>query len=207
MDLALFDFDGSISTQDSFVQFLQDAVGRVRFFRCMAQLLPRVIAYKCQLYPNYRLKEDVLQRLFAGCSMEQFQQHVRDYDRRKLPGIIRPKAMEKIAWHRERGDEIIVVSASLELVLSPWCRRNNLSLLATQMEVRDNCLTGRLKGRNCWGAEKVRRIKSFCPMDIVDEIYAYGDSSGDKAMLAIAAHPFYRPFHRVWSPARCLPFR
>lgn len=195
MNLALFDFDGTISTRDSFVQFLQQAVGSVRFATCMTMLLPRVSAYKLKLYPNYRLKEDVLVRFFADWPLEQLQQHAREYDRKALPGIIRPKAMERIAWHKDRGDVVAIVSASLEMILEPWCRRNDLALLATQMETVENRLTGRIKGRNCWGKEKVHRVRAYYSLKEVNDIYAYGDSKGDQPMLAMASHPFYRPFH------------
>jgi HAD superfamily hydrolase (TIGR01490 family) len=195
MNLALFDFDGTISTRDSFVQFLQQAVGQVRFAVCMTMLLPRVTAYKLELYPNYRLKEDVLIRLFSDWPLERLQRHVREYDRNVLPGIIRAGAMERIAWHKKKGDAVVIVSASLEVILQPWCQRNDLALLATQLEVIDNRVTGRLKGRNCWGREKVHRVRSRYDLDEVDDIYAYGDSKGDRAMLEMASHSFYRPFH------------
>ena len=195
MNLALFDFDGTISTRDSFVQFLQQAVGQVRFAVCMTMLLPRVTAYKLELYPNYRLKEDVLIRLFSDWPLERLQRHVREYDRNVLPGIIRAGAMERIAWHKKKGDAVVIVSASLEVIVQPWCQRNDLALLATQLEVIDNRVTGRLKGRNCWGREKVHRVRSRYDLDEVDDIYAYGDSKGDRAMLEMASHSFYRPFH------------
>jgi phosphatidylglycerophosphatase C len=55
-------------------------------------------------------------------------------------------------------------------------------------------LTGRISGLNCHGQEKVRRIKESFPLDQYQEIYAYGDTSGDKPMLDLATHRFYKPF-------------
>lgn len=194
MNLALFDFDGTISNRDSFLQFLLHAVGPFRLTACFLSLTPQVVAYKLGKYPNYRLKEEVLCRLFAGISLEQMRRHAHAYEQSKLEGIVRPGAMKKIAWHQQRGDVVVVVSASLELVLEPWCRRNGLQLLATRLEVRNDKVTGALQGNNCWGEEKVRRVRAAFQLENIDHIYAYGDSRGDWAMLELATHPFYRPF-------------
>ena len=53
---------------------------------------------------------------------------------------------------------------------------------------------GRCDGDNCHGQEKVRRIKEAYPLDQYREIYAYGDTGGDRPMLGLATHSFYKPF-------------
>jgi len=47
---------------------------------------------------------------------------------------------------------------------------------------------------NCNGKEKVSRIKEAFNLADFETVYAYGDSSGDKEMLAIATHAHFRPF-------------
>ena len=42
--------------------------------------------------------------------------------------------------------------------------------------------------------EKVARIKAAYNLADYDEIYCYGDSNGDKAMLALGTKAFYKPF-------------
>ena len=49
-------------------------------------------------------------------------------------------------------------------------------------------LTGEFKGKNCNGEEKVKRIKAHLMLSEYDEILAFGDSSGDEAMLSLATH-------------------
>ncbi|MBV8950968.1 MAG: haloacid dehalogenase-like hydrolase, partial [Actinobacteria bacterium] len=72
------------------------------------------------------------------------------------------------------------------------------AVLATTPEVGpDGRFTGRLIGRNCRGIEKVNRLRAWLgPHGSEDEpecfIWAYGDSSGDAELLAMAHEP-----HRV----------
>jgi phosphoserine phosphatase len=69
-----------------------------------------------------------------------------------------------------------------------------VSLISTRLETNNGKLTGRIEGKNCRGIEKVRRIKMQYKLDEYDEIYAYGDTKGDKPMLGLATIAFYKPF-------------
>jgi phosphoserine phosphatase len=62
------------------------------------------------------------------------------------------------------------------------------------MAVNHGVLTGQFDGHNCYGQEKVRRIQAALDLAHYEHIYAYGDSSGDKPMLALADEAFYKPF-------------
>ena len=86
------------------------------------------------------------------------------------------------------------VSASAENWIKKWSDGIGVQLIATQLETVDELLTGKLTGLNCNGEEKATRIKSAYDMSQYDEIYCYGDTSGDKPMLALATKAFYKPF-------------
>lgn len=194
MDLALFDFDGTISDRDSFLFFVRIAAGPLCFASGMACLSPRIIGFLLGRYPNQALKEDVLTRFFRHWPVQRFQELAEQFCRERMPAIIRPGARERIRWHQRRGDRIAVVSATPEPVLAPWCRQNGLDLLATRLEVADGLLTGRIKGRNCRGQEKVERIMACYRLEKFDQVHAYGDTEGDRPMLAMAHRPSFRPF-------------
>jgi len=194
MNLALFDFDGTISDRDSFLLFIQKTVGTFRFSAGMAGMAPQIILFFLKKYSNHRLKEDVLVRFFSRCSCVEFNREAARFCSHTIPVILRPKAVERINEHRSKGDKVVVVSASPELILAPWCREQGLELLGTRMQVVESRLTGRIDGENCRGQEKVRRIcQQYNPGDY-EKIYAYGDTEGDRPMLAMADYSFYRPF-------------
>ena len=55
-------------------------------------------------------------------------------------------------------------------------------------------ITGRLATANCNGAEKPRRILALFPHREDYRLVAFGDSRGDREMLAMADEAHYKPF-------------
>ncbi len=147
-----------------------------------------------KLIPNWRGKERMLTWFFAGETIDSFNLKSDEFCRHVVPNLIRPKALVEIDKHRNAGATVVVVSASAENWIAPWCRTLGLKCLATQLEVVDNKLTGKIKGFNCYGPEKENRLRSCYKLEEFDEVYAYGDSKGDLEMLALAQQKFYKPF-------------
>jgi phosphatidylglycerophosphatase C len=115
----------------------------------------------------------------------------------ELAERMRPAMAERLAWHRERGHRLAMVSASLEVYLAPLGQRLGFDgILATRLEVAaDGSLTGRLEGANVRRAEKAARLRAWLDSTLDGrpcELWAYGDSTGDRELLAMADHP-----HRV----------
>jgi len=194
LKLVLFDFDGTITTDDSLIKFIRFVVGDVRFIRGMTLLLPMLIAYKLKIIPNHKAKQYMLTYFFKGMSEEKFMQVANEYSLNHIKSILRPKAMEKIAWHKEQGHKIVVVSASIECWLKPWCDENNLELIATKLEIKNKIITGKLLTKNCYGIEKANRVQEKYNLNDYSHIYAYGDSRGDIELLKLADEGFYKPF-------------
>lgn len=82
--------------------------------------------------------------------------------------------------------KIIVVSASFAIWIKAWCDKYKLDLISTKAEIINNKITGKIDCKNCYGPEKVNRIKEIFNLDYAKKIYSYGDSRGDKEMLSIA---------------------
>lgn len=193
-NLALFDFDGTITTDDSLIKFIRFVVGDAKFIWGMTLLSPMLTAYKLKFIPNYKAKQYMLSYFFKGMSEEKFMQVANEYSLKHIDTILRPKAMEKITWHKEQGHKIVIVSASIECWLKPWCDKNNLDLIATKLEIKDGIVTGKFLTKNCYGIEKANRSQEMYNLSDYGHIYAYGDSRGDKELLALADESFYKPF-------------
>jgi phosphatidylglycerophosphatase C len=116
----------------------------------------------------------------------------RRFSREVLPEVLRPMAMERIRWHKEQGDKIVVVSGALDIYLEHWCRDQGLDLLCSRLEIVDGTLTGRYDGLQCVGAEKSRRVREACELHRFPVVYAYGDTHEDLDMLGMASKKFYR---------------
>ena len=87
-----------------------------------------------------------------------------------------------------------MISASLDIWLKPWTEYLGVELICTKMKFEQGIFTGAFANANCNGNEKVNRIKALLRLEDYQPIYAYGNSSGDKPMLALADHGFYRHF-------------
>ena len=124
----------------------------------------------------------------------QFNEVAKDYSCNHIDKILRPKAIERIVWHKEHGHKIVIVSASIDSWLKPWCDKNDLDLIATKLEIKNGILTGNFLTNNCYGNEKVIRVKQEYNLSNYEHIYAYGDSRGDRELLDLAHTKFYRKF-------------
>ena len=194
MCLALFDFDGTITTDDSLLKFIRFVVGDLKTVWGMTMLSPMLIAYKLKLIPNHKAKQMMFSYFFKDMSEEKFKQVASEYSLKHIDTILRPKAMKKIEWHKKQGHKIVVVSASLECWLKPWCDKHGLDLIATKPEIKDGIITGKFLTKNCCGIEKARRVHETYNLSDYDRVYAYGDSRGDKELLELAHERFYKPF-------------
>lgn len=210
-----FDFDGTLTTRDTFLAFIRHARGNLAFLWGMLLHSPWLVLMKLGLYPNWKAKQRVFAHFFKGMTIDDFNQQCWffAYDKRSL---IRPKAIEALRQAQEEGARVLIVSASVEnwvgrcieaaLATAPQHpsissptgggREGAITLLCTNIEVDGERLTGRLLGKNCYGAEKVNRIQEALPQREGYELIAFGDSRGDKEMLDYADERHYKPFRR-----------
>ena len=194
MKIAFFDFDGTITKHDTLIRFIRFFVGDIKFIVGVLVLLPKLIAYKVNLVSNQYIKESVTQYFFSNIDIVEFKTKAEQFSLNNIDILIRKNALERIKWHQKNSHKVVVVSASIDYWLKPWCDKNDIGLIATQLEVKNNKLTGRLNNKNCFGNETVRRIMDKHKLSDYDYIYAYGDSRGDYEMLQISSEKSYKPF-------------
>lgn len=192
--VAAFDFDKTITHRDSFLQFLFYALGPFKavwvLFLSLYELIPLLVGNA----HRQRAKEAVLTRGFKGRALEEVLEMGKRFAKEKLPGELNPEAVKRIQWHKDRGDELVLISASIDVYLSFFGKEMGFDeVLTSQVEVNgDGRLTGKLKGKNCRNSEKVRRLEEAVGPKKEYLLYAYGDSDGDKELLALADHSYYR---------------
>jgi phosphatidylglycerophosphatase C len=186
MTIAFFDFDGTITSKDSMFQFIRFSKGTILFYIGMILLLPVLIGFKFGIIPNWRAKEIVFSFYFKGMKEADAIKLGQKFSEQAIPGLLCPEAIQEIEFHKNSGTKIVVVTASFSIWVKPWCDLNQFDLIATECDIRNGRLTGLIKGKNCHGTEKVRRIKEKFDLGKFDQIYAYGDSRADLEMLNLA---------------------
>jgi len=192
MNLALFDFDGTITTREMFRPFIEFAVSPRRRTFGGALLAPMVAGYKLGWVSPNRMRRSAVRFGFRGVPEAHASAQGELFAREVLPGVLRPQALERIQWHKEQGDRVVVVSGALDVYMSHWCRTHELELVCSRLESRDGRLTGRYRGEQCVNAEKARRVRDAYDLAAYPVIYAYGDTPEDRDLLGMAHRRYFQ---------------
>lgn len=187
--IAAFDFDGTMTRRDTLVPFLTVVAGRRAVTAALTAEAHRLAYAATGRGDRDEAKQRVLQRLLAGRDHAAVADAGRVFGADLVRNAISAQARDRVAWHRRAGHEVAIVSASLDVYLVEVAEQLGIGhVLCTSLEVDDDgrC-TGRLGGRNCRGSEKAARLQTLFDGDDV-ELWAYGNSGGDDAMLALAHH-------------------
>lgn len=207
--VAAFDFDGTITRRDTLLPFLYflcgpRAVGRsvLRHAGAVAVALGTAVALDRHA-GRASVKEEVLGELLAGRDRADVRAAGEVFAHRLGHGSqLRPDTVARWHWHRAEGHDIVIVSASLEAYIQPFAHQmGGANVLATRLcAAPDGTLTGGFDGFNCSGAEKMRRLGDW-GLDREVELWAYGNSSGDRELLTAAHMPHrLRRVRRIRTP-------
>lgn len=191
MDLALFDFDGTLTTKDTFRGFIYFSTGRLRTALGSVALAPLVIGYEHGVVPGSTLRRAAAAFCFRGRAEEDIARHGRRYAL-NFDAWLRLEAMSRLRWHQEKGDRVAVVSASLSAYLRPWTESVGVELISSELEARGGVHTGRLVDGDCSGEEKARRVRARYALGEYEHVYAYGDTREDHALLRLADRRYFR---------------
>ncbi len=193
--IVAFDFDGTLSVRDSFLAFLAWRSGPLAYAAGLASLAPQAVGYLVN--PDRgRIKAAAVRAFLRGLGRDELAQACAAFAASDQGvRIIRPDA--EASWRRWRGDGALlaIVTASPEDVVAPFAARLGADvLIGTRLAFDDaGRVTGAFDGANCRGVEKVRRLQDQFGPD-VRLAAAYGDTAGDREMLAIAEVQGYRVF-------------
>lgn len=191
MELALFDFDHTLTTGDSYAGFLRRVATPEQRARAWWQVGPWLLAYRLRLLSAARLRARVTRLVFAGRHAQDIAALAGGYARDILPGLLCPRMLGQLQWHQAQGHTVVIVSGSLDLYLRPWCQPLALHLLCNALEEHEGRLTGRYRDGDR-APDKAALIKEHFDLSRYARIHAYGDSREDRPMLALAHDRWYR---------------
>jgi phosphatidylglycerophosphatase C len=185
--VAAFDFDGTLARRDTLVPFL-------RQIRGTAPVLAAAARAGVRTRDRDAFKVALIGHLFRGVPADRLARLGEAYVP-TLFGLLRPGMLERLRWHQAEGHAVVIVSASLGAYLRPLAERLGLdTALAVELVAgADGLLTGEVVGGlNTRGPEKVARLQAWAEQRFGPagrfELWAYGDSSGDEELLALADH-------------------
>lgn len=198
--VALFDFDGTLTTHELMPDFMRFAVSRPRqWFGVL--LAPMVLGYKLGWVDGRLIRAVIVWLGFRGVAAEDLDRLGHQFATDVIPKNLRDEGMRQLAWHREAGHRVVVVSGALAVYLKPWCDAHGLELICSDLAVQSGRMTGRYHGGQCVRDEKVRLAQTVLDAEPGAVVYAYGDTVEDEAMLAMADQAFMMVdgAFRIWS--------
>jgi phosphatidylglycerophosphatase C len=188
--VAAFDVDGTVTDRDCVVPFMRTVTGARRI---VPRLAARPVALVRALARRDRdeVKALAAAAAFRGHTLAHLSEHGVSFAQIVHDRWLRDDTIEILRAHRTAGDRVVLVSASFEVYLRPLGELLGVDdVLATRLQLADGVATGALDGANCRGPEKVRRLHHWitCEYGGRDRVrvVAYGDSKGDRELLADA---------------------
>jgi phosphoserine phosphatase len=139
--ISIFDLDGTLTKSDTYLPYLVGFLKRNPKRWLKASILPfAAVMFYLKIHDNQWLKTIFLKIILGGETKKNI-----------------------LAWNRQNAGDIILLStASLDIYvpdIQKWFSINHL--ICTNTLWRDDCLTGELDGNNCYGLEKLARVKSY----------------------------------------------
>jgi phosphatidylglycerophosphatase C len=189
-----FDFDGTLTVRDSFTAFLKWRAGPWRYGLGLVRLTPSLVAYLFHR-DRGRIKAQAVAHFLRGVPKDRLEADARAFAETFSRRLLRPDAVA--AWKRWRAQRVtlVIVTASPTAVVGPFARGLGADVLLGTELAYDALgrVTGVFTTPNCRGPEKVVRLRdAFGPEVRVKA--AYGDTSGDTEMLAMAEIPGFKVF-------------
>ncbi|MFM1878152.1 MAG: hypothetical protein RLZZ241_1018 [Bacteroidota bacterium] len=203
--IAIFDLDGTLTSKDTYLEFIKYAKGPLYFFTGILVLSPKIIGFYLKLISNNRLKLEFFNYFFGKSKVSEIRDTGMQFAVNKIPMLLRPGAQQVLRWHIDQGHEVLILTASSDLWVHKWCEVNGFNLIATKFQTKANQFTGEFDGFNCYGLEKKKLLLDYFKDRQFDFKYGYGDSKADSYFLELVDRPYLMVLNsenvkRKWTP-------
>lgn len=196
VEVAAFDFDGTLTRSDTLLPYLWRGLGWPRFLWALLLSGPWLAAFALRLMSNHRAKARLLKLALGGRTDAEIEQWTAAFVQHHLPAQWQPDMLARLRSHQQLGHCCVIVSASPGIYLHEAGRMLGMeAVLCTELAIREGALTGDMATPNCHGQEKVRRLQAWLAERGIQKpvvLHAYGDSSGDVPLLNLADYAHYR---------------
>ncbi len=190
--VAFFDMDHTVLAASSGVLYLRYLLrhGQVGL-PVLLRSLGNAILYRVGLldYPSVmaRLSKDS-----SGLGVSDLVDLCEHWFRESAVHHISATATERIAYHRDKGHLVVMLSAATPYLVAPVAHYVGCDeYLCTQLEVVDGKLSGNIVPPDCFGLNKVHWAQDCLAKNSGDlaATYFYSDSYSDLPLLELVGHP------------------
>lgn len=153
-NVTVFDFDGTLTRDDTFISFSRHALGDKRFVLGLIKSFAWLVIWKLGIIKGDKAKEKLYSALFKGFSKREIMKKCESFSPQ-----YRDELVEEINKRKKSGDKVYIVTASLDLWMEKISRDFDVDLICTKTEVNsEDRLTGKFSTSNCYDVEKFKRL-------------------------------------------------
>ena len=193
MSLAIFDLDNTLIGGDSdflWGEFLgEEGVVDANAYRKKNEYFYQ--QYDLGALDIYAWLEFCLEPL-SRYSMKELQEFHHRFMIQKIEPIMLDKAQNCINQHKERGDTVLVMTASNSFVTAPIAKKYGINqMLATEPEIKAGRYTGGVSGIPCFQSGKVDKLMPWLQKneETLTGSTFYSDSHNDLPLLELVDNP------------------
>ena len=117
-----------------------------------------------------------------------------DFMKHSIENMMLEKAQALVDTHKSRGDLCIVITATNSFITTPIAKAFKINnLISTEVEIKQNYLTGKILGIPCYQQGKTEKLKQWLisqsgKLSLEDSIF-YSDSINDLPLLEAVNEP------------------
>ena len=183
---AIFDMDRTLTRTGTWSRFMF-SVNRNRplFYLRLPLLGLHAVAYKMGLLSRQSVKEHGLKTL-TWATRDDLERAAERFADEEVRSGLRRQTLAVLEKHRAVGDRLVMATAAASLVAKPIAERLGFSVvISTELEwSKDNRMTGKLAGPNCYGQAKLDLIlASHAEHDFKTPTSGYSDHVSDLPFL------------------------
>ena len=190
--IAIFDIDGTLTKKDTFIPFFLRSLRNrpLRIFHTL--ILPFfIVLYYLKIINNHKLKEIFLYTVLSRAKVEDVEVIVYPFVDKLIKKGMNSIGMQLLANHQNRGDRILIASASFNLYVRNIANCLGVNeIVCSEAEIVDDRYTGRFNGLNCYGEEKLLRLKKYLGDIFPKKTIVYSDHLSDYPILQWADYGY-----------------
>lgn len=192
MSLVFFDLDGTIingQSQEYLIFFLRKK-RYINFFPFFL-IITWFIGYKAKIFKDpewiFRYSISVLAK---NRSKDEIDEILKSFFSQELIKFFNLDIIDKLNKHLESKNRVIIVSNCIKPLVEIVADYLNVNeVIATELEIKDNIYTGRIKSRIVYGKRKVDLVRKIFPESEVEQAFAYADHYSDFDLLKAVKYP------------------
>jgi phosphatidylglycerophosphatase C len=184
--LVLVDFDKTLYSKDSLIEFTRFYKRNYQFIIGFIALFPMLLNWKLSKISNETAKQKFMTYFFRNEHYNLFLEKGKQFADENIPRNLNKNIWGKIQKFQEQKADIYIVTASFREWIYGWTEEHNLQIISTELEIVNNKITGKFKTKNCYGIEKVNRINEKINLENYDKIVVFGNGKGDYEMLQLS---------------------